>query len=83
VQDCADFLRGNGFYCGYGKKVEVRNEEKLCYYVSGGTDAWLENNAAEHWHGAIITEPVSVSEMHRWLQQHPGAFIAAISEEIV
>jgi homoserine dehydrogenase len=83
VQDCADFLRGNGFYCGYGQKVEVRNEEKLRYYVSGGVDAWLENNAAEHWHGAIVTEPVSVSEMHRWLQQHPGAFIAAISEEIV
>ena len=83
VQDCADFIRGNGFYCGYGEKVCVCNEEKLRYYVSPDADAWLEVNAAEHWHNAIVTEPVSVSEMHRWLQAHPGAFIAAISDEIV
>ncbi len=83
VQDCADFLRGNGFYCRYGRKVEVQNEEKLSYYVRGQADAWLENNAREHWHGAIVTEKVAVSEMHRWLKNHPGAFIAAISEEIV
>ena len=83
VQDCADFLRGNGFYCGYGEKVKVTNSDKLRYYVSGGYDAWLEQKAEDHWHNAIVTAPVSVSEMHRWLKEHPGAFIAAISEEVV
>ena len=83
VQDCMDILNGHGFYCGYGEKVEVNNDEKLCYYVSGATDAWVENNAKEHWHNAVLTQPVSVSEMHRWLQAHPEAFIAAISEDAV
>ena len=83
VQDCADFLRGNGFYCGYGEKVSVSNDEKLRYYVSGERDTWLEEKTSEYWRDASVTEPVPVSQMHQWLQTHPNAFIAAISEEIV
>ncbi len=83
VQDCMDFLRGNGFYCGYGEKKPVRNEEMLRYYVRGEADAWLDKHTREHWRSAVVTEPVTVAEMHRWLNNHPGAFIAAISEEVV
>ena len=46
VQDCMDFLNGRGFYCNYGEKVKVCNDEKRSYYVRGNTDAWLEANTA-------------------------------------
>jgi len=83
VQDCADFLRGNGFYCGYGQKVSVINQVMMRYYVRGEADAWLDNHTQENWHNAVVTHPVSVDAMHRWLKNHPGAFVAAISEEVV
>ena len=78
VQDCMDFLRGNGFYCRYGKKVTVINNEKCAYYVSGRADAWLEGHTKFKWGHAAITEPVSVHDMHQWLLRNPGAFIAAL-----
>ena len=79
VQDCVDILSGKGFYCGYGRKVEVDNSDKLCYYVRGEQDAWLTEHTAEQWDGAVVTKPVSVSRMHAWLAEHPGAFIAALA----
>ena len=79
VQDCADLLEGTGFYCPYGEKVTVDNSEALCYYVRGPKDAWLEANAAENWGEAVITKPVAVSEMHVWLKNNPGSFIAALN----
>ena len=78
VQDCVDLLSGTGFYCPHGEKVAAVNEETLCYYVRGEADAWLTGNTAEHWGNAVITKPVSVRQMHAWLQAHPGAFIAAL-----
>ena len=80
VQDCVDILSGRGFYCGYGQKVAVDNSEKLCYYVRGEADAWLAAHTAESWDGAVVTEPVSVSEMHAWLKAHSDAFIAALNQ---
>ena len=80
VQDCADVLAGKGFYSPYGAKVAAVNEDALCYYVSGVTDAWLEQNKAESWGDAIITKPVSVNAMHAWRAQHKDAFIAAFAE---
>ena len=80
VQDCVDILSGKGFYCGYGEKVNVDNTEKLCYYVRGEADSWLSENTAEKWDGAVLTKPVSVSDMHAWLKNHPGAFIAALTQ---
>ena len=80
VQDCVDILSGKGFYCGYGEKAAVDNSEKLCYYVRGARDAWLEENTAEHWDGATLTKPVAVSDMHAWLKAHPTAFIAALNQ---
>ena len=79
VQDCVDILAGKGFYCGYGEKVSVDNSEKLTYYVRGEADSWLCENTAENWDGAVLTKPVSVSDMHAWLKAHPGAFIAALN----
>ena len=81
VQDCVDFLDGHGFYCPYGQKVSVSNDEKLCYYVRGAKDSWLESNKREAWGNAIVTKPVSVDAMHQWLMEHPGAFIAALPEK--
>lgn len=81
LQDCADIMAGRGFYAPYGGKVGVCNDEKIRYYVRGGMDAWLESQAAENWGSAVITKPVSVCEMHRWLQAHTGSFIAALPAE--
>ena len=75
VQDCVDLLSGTGFYCPYGSRVSVNNDEKLTYYVRGGWDG----EVAETWGGAVITAPVSVCQMHDWLKAHPGAFIAAVN----
>ena len=80
VQDCMDLLRGRGFYCAYGEKAAVVNDEMLRYYVRGDVDAWLEDRRAESWDQAVITEPVSVAEMHAWLKNHPGTFIAALPD---
>ena len=80
VQDCADVLSGKGFYSPYGPKTAAQNTDTLCYYVSGAKDAWLEENQAETWGDAIVTGPVPVTQMHTWRAQHPGAFIAAISD---
>ena len=79
VQDCVSILSGKGFYCPYGRKVAVDNSVKLRYYVRG-TDAWIAENTAEQWNDAVVTGPVSVSEMHKWLKNNPEAFIAAIAE---
>ena len=78
VQDCVDLLAGTGFYCAHGDKVAAVNNDQLCYYVRGEADAWLTANTAEHWGNAVVTGPVSVKEMHDWLANHPGAFIAAL-----
>ena len=76
VQDCVSILSGRGFYCSYGGKTAIDNSEKRTYYVRGG---W-NGEVAENWGRAVLTKPVAVSEMHAWLKDHPGAFIAAIAE---
>ena len=80
VQDCADVITGKGFYAPYGAKTAAENTDCLRYYVSGCVDAWLEENKAEAWGDAIVTNPVSVSAMHAWRRQNPDAFIAALAE---
>ena len=78
MQDCADVVRGKGYYSPYGGKVTADNSKQMCYYVRGDKDAWLEENKQESWGEAIVTKPVAVSEMHAWLKAHPGSFIAAM-----
>ena len=80
VQDCADVLVGKGFYSPCGGTVKAENTDTLCYYVRGGSDAWLEENTAEKWGEAVITKAVSVEAMHNWLKNQPNAFIAAFAE---
>ncbi len=76
VQDCVDLTLGKGFYSPYGQKLPAQNREKFCYYVRGGH--WTD--VKEHWGDAVITNPVSVKEMHAWLKENPGAFIAAMPQ---
>jgi len=77
-QDCVDVMNGKGFYSPCGEKIPVVNDNMLCYYVRGNADSWLEKNKADTWGEAIITKPVTVSEMHGWLKDHPDAFAAAM-----
>ena len=77
VQDCVDFLHGNGFYTTYGEKITVNNEDQLSYYVRGA--AWPKDRTEEYWDDdAVITTPVSVAQMHARLKENPTAFIAAM-----
>ena len=76
VQDCVDILSGRGFYCPYGRKAPISNQERLTYYVRGGQ---VPFPVRETWGGAVITEPVSVEAMHCWLKDNPEAFIAALT----
>jgi homoserine dehydrogenase len=78
MQDCADVLRGKGYYSPYGGKVSAVNDKLLSYYVRGEVDAWLEENKQDTWGEATITKPVAVSDMHAWLKAHPNSFIAAM-----
>ena len=78
VQDCVEFMSGKGFYCEYGPKIAANNDLCLRYYVRGGWDG----EVAETWGHGVITAPVAVSEMHKWLSQHPDAFIAALADMI-
>ena len=76
VQDLVDVLQGKSFYAPYGPKVSADNSEVLCYYVRGDWDGATQ----EDWGSGVITEPVSVSEMHAWRKEHPDAFIAALRD---
>ena len=53
---------------------QYQSEGKLTWYVRGN---WT-GAVAENWGSAVITGPVSVTEMHVWLKENPDAFIAAI-----
>ena len=75
VQDLVDVLSGKGFYAPYGAKVAADNSEKLTWYVRGN---W-QGETEETWNGAVLTKPVSVSQMHAWLKENPAAFVAAIA----
>ena len=80
VQDCVDFTAGRGFYSDYGSKVPVENDVTMRFYVRGQEDDWLKAHTAAHWGGAVVTKPVSVADMHRWLADHKDAFLAAFAQ---
>ena len=79
MQDCVDLLRGNGFYSVCTGKANVCNDVKLCFYVRGASDAWLDSVTTDVWGEGVITSPVSVSEMHAWCAQHPDVFMASLA----
>ena len=76
VQDLVDLLEDKGFYSPYGEKVDVDNSELLTWYVRG---SW-QGETTDTWGDAVITAPVSVSQMHAWRKENPDAFIAALTE---
>ena len=78
VQDLVDLTKGNGFYAPYGEKTQAENDEQLCYYIRGGDQSVFADQVAETWGQAIVTKPVSVMEVHNWLKENQGAFIAAL-----
>lgn len=75
VQDLVDVLNGKGFYAPYGGKVTAENNAPLTWYVRGG---W-QGEIKEDWGSGVITESVSVNDMHRWLKENPDAFAAALA----
>ena len=77
VQDLVDLTRGTGFYSPCADPVTVSNDVCLRYYVRGD---W-KGTVSETWNGAVITGPVSVADMHRWLKENTGTFIAAMPTE--
>ena len=83
VQDCADVLADKGFYSPYGEKTAAANADQLQFYIRGAQDAWTQSHTAETWGDATITVPVPVNEIHKWLKEHPEAFIAALPAEKV
>lgn len=74
VQDLVDVLSGHGFYAPYGGKAAASNDEALTWYVRG---PW-QGETQEAWGAGVVTQPVPVKEMHRWLKENPTAFAAAI-----
>ena len=76
VQDLVDLTEGKGFYSPYGGSVSACNDEEMTYYVRGSWDGAVQ----ETWGNAVLTTPVSVSEMHKWIKANPDAFVAAIAE---
>ena len=76
VEDLVDVLSGKGFYAPYGETVSADNSAAMRYYVRG---PW-QGDVEETWGNAVITAPVSVSQIHSWYKENPGAFLAAIWE---
>ena len=76
VEDLVDVLSGKGFYAPYGETVSADNSAAMRYYVRGPWNGAVE----ETWGNAVITAPVSVSQIHSWYKENPGAFLAAIWE---
>lgn len=75
VQDLVDVLSGKGFYAPYGGKVPAENGTLLTWYVRGN---W-QGKTAGNWGSGVITGPVAVNDMHRWLKENPDAFAAALA----
>ena len=74
VQDLVDVLEGKSFYAPYGEKVASDSSVELNWYVRGN---W-QGEVAEKWGEAVVTNAVSVADMHAWIKENPDAFVAAI-----
>ena len=79
LQDCVDLTLGKGYYSVCQGPAEAVNSLERSFYVRGCSDSWLDSVTAEHWGEGVVTKPVSVDEMHRWLKNHPNVFMAAIA----
>lgn len=77
LQDCVDVRNGlHHFYTTTLRPSHVDNRA-VCraYYVrtSGSVDKWLQSHIDKILDCGIITDTVSVTEMHRWAQERKQA----------
>ena len=80
LQDCVDVRNGlTGFYTDVLCDRPVDNTSVVRpYYVRTTTvDKWLQSRIERILDGAVLTKPVSVTEMHAWAREHE-CFIASI-----
>lgn len=75
MQDLADVLAGKGFYARSREGVPADNSETMRFYVRGDWDGTV----SQRWDSGVITGGVSVAQMHRWAQNHPECFFAALT----
>ena len=85
LQDCVDVSRGwTGFYTDRLEPTAVDNRSVVRqYYVrTNGVDAWLKAHIEKVLDRAVITTPVSVTEMHAWAKARravdPECFFASL-----
>ena len=85
VQDCLDIAQGKKtFYTEHLTAAKVDNSSiRRKYYVrSNGVDKWLQLHIDKLLDKGIITEEVSVSEIHAWARARreidPDCFIASL-----
>lgn len=85
LQDLVDVCGGiRGFYTARLDAAKVDNSGIYRHYYvrTAGTDAWLREHIDKTLSCGIITEAVSVTEIHAWAAQRretdPGCFIASL-----
>ena len=86
TQDCLDILSGvKHFYARHGQALALDNEAvRHPYYVrTTAPDAWLESHTKGTLGQGVLTDEISVAEMHAWVQEQlgrdKGCFIAAVT----
>lgn len=85
LQDCVDVKNGlTGFYTDRLCEAHVDNSSVVRqYYVrTNGVDKWLQAHIDTMLDCAVITDPVSVTELHAWAKQRrqtdPNCFFASL-----
>lgn len=83
--DCVDVANGvKRTYNNNMNPIHINNNiVSHCYYVSTSVkDEWLQTNVKEVWDNGILTNPISIKEMHDFankiLKSDPKAFIAGV-----
>ncbi len=86
TQDCLDIAAGKtAFYAPQGEVLALHNDAiHHTYYVrTDCADPWLTAHTREKMASGILTDEVSVEEMHTWvkaqLQRDSNCFIAALN----
>lgn len=86
TQDCLDILGGKtAFYALEGEATALHNDTvRHAYYVrTTCADAWLTAHTCEPMGPGVLTDEISVEEIHTWakgqLQHDSSCFIAALS----
>ena len=85
LQDCVDIAKGvRCFYTDRLEEAHVDNSSvQRQYYVrTNGMDKWLQSHVDKILDCGIITDAISVTELHNWAKQRretdPGCFFASL-----